>query len=72
MWLCSTSLGCGGGHFFLPFCNANKKTQTYGCKKSSVTAKTVGVYRFLTLLQIPPNYLTTIKLKKEQRTVVPF
>ena len=27
---------------------------------------------FLTLLQIPPNYLTTIKLKKEQRTVVPF
>ena len=27
---------------------------------------------FLTLLQIPPNKLATNKLKKEQRTVVPF
>ena len=56
--------------FFLPFCNTITKTQTYGCKKSSVTAKTVGVHRFLTLFQIPLHLLSTTK--KEPTKVSSF
>jgi len=40
-----------------------RASPTYALQKSSVTAKTVGVYRFLTLLQIPLNILLNAKRK---------
>ena len=42
-----------------------RASPTYALQKSSVTAKTVGVYRFLTLLQIPP-YLLLIKQRTDR------
>ena len=45
--------GCGEG-ISSCFLQSNLRTSpTYALQKSSVTAKTVGVYRFLTLFQIP-------------------
>ena len=52
------------------FLQSNLRTSpTYALQKSSVTAKTVGVYRFLTLLQIPSLFLS---IKQKTDRVLPI
>jgi hypothetical protein len=46
-----------------------RASPTYALQKSSVTAKTVGVYRFLTLFQIP---LLLISIKQKRIGVAPI
>jgi hypothetical protein len=48
-----------------------RNSQTYALQKSSVTAKTVGVYRFLTLFQIP-SHLFSIKQKTDRVLPIRF
>ena len=46
-----------------------RASPTYALQKSSVTAKTVGDYRFLTLFQIPPLLLS---LKTNVKSISPL
>ena len=61
--------GCGSG-ISSCFLQSNLRiSPTYALQKSSVTAKTVGVYCFLTLFQIPPLLLS---LKTNVKSISPL